>query len=408
MPQDLAATDVATLRPRRYRAASNLYDLIDQTCRSRRWVFKYRSPVTGKDGNMGLGATDVVNLARVKELALLYRLDPPGDHDPLEEKQATKSTKADLLTFRQVSKLYVSARQDTWRNPKHSAQWPSSVEMYAHPVMGDLPVKSIGTAEIMRVTEGQGLWREKPETGSRVRGPIETVPDHAKARHWRQDDDPARWKGHLENLLPRRNKVNAPVHHTAVPWRELLALWIELASHHDLSALALKFTLLTATRTNEVLGATWVEIDRDNKIWTIAAARMKANRPQRVPLSATAITVQDELAALRQGEFLFPCAKPHTPLSNIAMLELRGLCGMGMTVHGTLGSKFKDWASEHGIPGEVFGMCLGHAIKDKVEAAYRRGDSLEPRRAAMQRWSKSLTTPATDQKVLSMRRRAGG
>jgi len=199
----------------------------------------------------------------------------------------------------------------------------------------------------------------------------------------------------------------APVeHHAAVPWRELPALWADLAGRDDISTLALRLTLLTGVRTNEALGACWNEIDPEAKLWKIPAERMKAAREFRVPLSVAATAVLGELAALRQGEHLFPGARTGRPLSNMAMLMvLRRLRGAGMTVHGTVRSGFRDWASEHGVAGEVAEACLAHTIENKVEAAYRRGDLLEPRRAVMERWARFLTAPASERAVVPMRGR---
>jgi integrase len=390
MSAELSQRAIKELGPGRHRVASNLYLLIDETRRS--WVFIYVSPATGKRREMGLGPADLVALARAKELALRHRLAVFEGRDPLEERRAARPVKEDVLTFRQVADLYIGAHQDSWRNPKHRRQWSSTLETYAYPVLGDLAVKAVDTGAVMRVIEG--IWHKKPETASRVRGRIEVVLDYATARHWRsQGDNPARWKGHIENLLPQRTKVKAVVHHSAVPWQQLPALWAELADREDISALALRFTLLTAVRTNEALGARWAEVDLERKAWTVPGERMKAGREFRVPLSTAAIAVLDQLAALRQGPHLFPGAKVGHPLSNMAMLMLlRRLRGQGSTVHG-MRSSFRDWASEHRIAGEVAEACLAHTIENKTEAAYRRGDLVEPRRAVMERWARFLTTP---------------
>jgi integrase len=404
MPSDLSAKQISVLGPGRHRVASNLYLAIGANSRS--WVLLYVSPQTGKRIEMGLGPAELIGLARAKELALRHRLAIIEGRDPLAERRAARPVRENVLSFRQVAELYIAAHEASWRNPKHRAQWPATLETYAYPVLGDVAVKAVDTGGVMRVLEP--IWHTKPETASRVRGRIETVLDYAAARHWRQGDNPARWKGHVENLLPKRAKVRAVVHHAALDWRELPALWAELAERDHISALALRFTLLTAVRTNEALGAVWGEIDPDGKVWTIPAARMKAAREFRVPLSTAATAVLDELAALRQGEHVFPGARVGKPLSNMAMLMALRRLRPGMTTHGTVRSGFRDWASEAGIAGEVAEGCLAHTIANKVEAAYRRGDLLKPRRAAMERWARFLTTPIAAPAVVALRGRATG
>jgi integrase len=393
MPADLSAKLVAGLGLGRHRVARNLYLVVGagRSGSGRSWVFIYHD-AGGNRREMGLGPADVVSVARAKELTLRHRLALIEGRDPLEERRAARPAKENVLTFRHVAELCIGAHQATWRNPKHRAQWSSTLETYAYPVLGDLAVSAVDTGAVMRVLEP--IWHTKPETASRVRGRIEAILNYATARHWRGGANPARWKGHIENLLPRRSKVRPVAHHPAVPWRELPTLWAELADREDISALALRLTMLTGVRTNEALGGCWDEIDLDRKVWTIPAQRMKNEREFRVPLTAAAMAVLNELAALRQNQYLFPGAKAGRPLSNMAMLmRLRGLRGQGVTVHGTVRSGFRDWASEHGIAGEVAEGCLAHTIENKVEAAYRRGDLLEPRRAALRRWARFLTTP---------------
>jgi integrase len=403
---DLSAKSVAALGPGRHRVARNLYLLVgvkgSRTARS--WVMIYRSPVTGKRRDMGLGPADIVSVPRAKELVLRHRLAILEGRDPLEEKRANSKERPKVLSFRQVADMYISAHEASWRSPKHRLEWSSSLERYAYPIVGDAAVNAVDTGAVMRVIEP--IWRTKAETAGRVRGRIEMVLDYAKARHWRSGDNPARWKGHIENLLPKRSKIAPIEHHAAVPWRELPALWGELVGHEEISALALRFTMLTATRTNEAIGARWEEIDLAAKVWAIPADRMKGGREFRVPLGAAAMAVLADLAALRQGEYVFPGARIGRPLSHMAMLMLlRRLRGHGSTVHGTVRSGFRDWASEHGIAGEVAEACLAHTIENKVEAAYRRGDLLEPRRLVAERWAQFLMTASEPAVVLPMRGR---
>ena len=385
---DLSAKLVAALGEGRHRVARNLYLLSTAKSNgtvSRSWVLIYTSPKTGRRVDMGLGSADLVSVARAKELALRHRLAILEGRCPLtERREARKKERPRILNFHQVAELYLGAHAATWRNAKHRAQWSATLDTYAGPVLGDLPVAQISTAEIMRVLEP--IWHEKPETASRVRGRIETVLDYAAARHWRTGGNPARWRGHLESLLPHRSKVRTIKHHAAVPWRDLPALWVQLAGRADISALALCFTLITGVRTNEAIGARWTELDLDRKVWTIPATRMKAGREFRIPLSAAALALLDRLATLRQGEFVFPGARHGRPISNMTMLELlRGL-RPGTTVHGTVRSGFRDWAAEHGVAREVAETALAHVVADKTEAAYLRGDLLEPRRIVAENW----------------------
>jgi integrase len=406
MPLDLSAKSVSSLGPGRHRVARNLYLVVgargSEVARS--WVLIFRSPTTGKRRDMGLGSADIVTVARAKELALRHRLAILEGRDPLEERRTKRSERPAGSTFRQVAELYVAAHGASWRSSKHRIQWWTTLETHAFPVLGDLAVNAVDTAAVMRVLEP--IWHTKAETAGRVRGRIETVLDYASARHWRTGENPARWKGHVENLLPRRAKIAPPVHRAALPWRELPALWGDLGGRDDISALALRFTLLTGVRTNEALGACWDEVNLGDKVWTVPAARMKTGREFRVPLSSAALTVLVELAALRQGDYLFPGARAGRPLSNPMMLTLLNrLRGAGVTVHGTVRSGFRDWASEHGVAGEVAEACLAHTIENKVEAAYRRGDLLEPRRAVMERWARFLAMPVGEHGVVPMRGR---
>jgi integrase len=337
-------------------------------------------------------------------LALRYRLAVSEGRDPLDEKRAKRPARENLLTFRQVAELYVGAHEASWKSAKHARQWVQTLEDYAYPVLGDLAVRDVNTGAVMRVLEGP-LWTEKPETGSRVRGRIEVILDYAKARHWRQGDNPARWKGHIENLLPARRALKPTVHHAAVPWRDMPALWAELIDREDMPALALRFLTLTAMRTDEAREAVWAEIELDAKVWTVPATRMKGGKEHRVPLTAAALRLLDQLRALHRGDFVFPGAKVGRPIGTNAMALVLHSLRPGVTVHG-MRSSFRDWASEHGVAGEIAEACLAHTIENKVEAAYRRGDLLQPRRAAMGRWAQFLMTPAAEPAVLPMRGRA--
>jgi integrase len=407
MPADLTTRTIKTLGRGLHRAAPNLYLSVQSgdSKNGRSWVFLYTSPSTGKRREMGLGPADIITLARAKELTLRHRLALTEGRDPIDEKRARRPVRENLLTFRQVADLYVGAHEASWRSSKHRAQWVSTLEAYAYPVLADLAVRDIDIGAVMRVLEE--IWREKPETASRVSGRIEVVLDYAKARHWRQGDNPARWKGHVENLLPKRHALKPTVHRAAVPWKELPALWAKLASREDVPALALRLVVLTATRSEETRGASWSEFDLNAKVWTIPASRMKGGREHRIPLTPAMCEVLDRLEAVRQGDYVFPGAKIGRPIGVNAMVLALHSLRPDVTVHG-FRSSFRDWASEHGINGEVAEACLAHVVGNRVEAAYRRGDLLEPRRVVMERWASYLTAPAAEPAVVPMRGRATG
>jgi integrase len=273
-------------------------------------------------------------------------------------------------------------------------------------VVGDLPVRDVGTAEVMRVLEP--IWHDKPETASRVRGRIEVVLDYAKARHWRQGDNPSRWRGHIENLLPKRRAPKPTIHHAAAPWKELPALWAELVACDDTASLALRWAVLTTTRSNETRGTRWREIDRDAGVWTIPPERMKGGREHRVPLTAAMHRLLEQLPIQRQGGdgYVFLGAKAGRPIGPNAMALALHALRPEVTVHG-FRSSFRDWAAEVGVNRELAECCLAHVTESKVERAYLRSDVLEPRRTLMQRWANYLTTPAAEPAIVPLRGATG-
>jgi integrase len=386
---DLTAKEVDALGPGRHRVARNLYLLVGfgRGHGGRSWVMLYNSPKTGKPRAMGLGSADLIPVAKAKEIVLRHRVALLEGRDPLDERSAARPKVRLTPTFRECAELYIRAHEAGWKSPKHRRQWPNTLETYVYPIIGDLAVNEIDTGAVMQVLEA--VWHAKPETANRVRGRIETVLDYCAARHWRQGDNPARWKGHIANLLPKRRALRPTVHHAAVPWRELPALWTDLVRREDIPAVALRLAILSATRTNETRGARWAEIDIDAGIWTIPAARMKGNREHRVPLTTAVCRLLDQLEPLRRDDYLFPGARAGGPIGTNAMALVLHELYADATVHG-MRSAFRDWCSENGIVGEVAEMALAHKIANGVEAAYRRGDLLEPRRAAMERWARFL------------------
>ncbi len=285
----------------------------------------------------------------------------------------------------EVAEDYIAAHAAGWANPKHRAQWGTTLATYAYPLIGNLPVAEVSTDKVLSVL--QPIWHTKAETAVRLRGRIESVLTAATVKGLRLWENPARWRGHLAELLPTRSKVAPVEHHAALPFVELPAFFLRLQAADGLGARALEMAILTAARTGEVLGATWSEIDLDTALWTIPAPRMKAKREHRVPLSALAVALLRKLAAIREGEFVFAGQRISNTLSNMALLmALRRMKRGDLTAHG-FRSTFRDWAAETtAFPSEVVEMALAHAVGDKVEAAYRRGDLFEKRRKLMEDW----------------------
>jgi integrase len=299
------------------------------------------------------------------------------------------------MTFRQCAEAYIAAHEAGWRNAKHAAQWPSTLATYAYPIIGELPVSAVDTALVVKVIEP--IWHTRTETASRVRGRVECVLDWAAVAGYRPSDapNPARWKGHLENLLPKKSRI-APVKSlAALPYGELPAFMSELAMQTSIGALALQFAIFTAARTGEVVAARWSEIDLTAKLWTISAERMKAGREHRVPLSEPAVRILERLQALPASPFVFPGDNPRRPVSDMIMRTvLHRMNRADLTVHG-FRSCFSDWCAERtNFPSETREMALAHRIGNAVEAAYRRGDLFAKRAELMRAWAAYCTGPA--------------
>lgn len=356
---------------------------------SKSWIFRFM--IAGKPRYMGLGSIDTFSLREARERAKEARKLVADGIDPIDARRekiaAARADDAKLVSFSEAAKRYIKAHEAGWKNPKHADQWRNTLATYADPIIGPLSVAKVDTAHIMQIIEP--IWTEKTETASRVRGRIESVLDWATARRYRSGDNPARWRGHLDKLLPARAKVAKVRHHPAMPYTELPAFMQRLRALDSISANALEFTILTAVRTSEAIGATEAEFDLNAKVWTIPAERMKANRPHRVPLSDRVIEILKTTPREADSQYVFPGAKRGKPLSNMAMLELlQGMEGSeGLTVHG-FRSTFRDWAAERSsFPREIAEAALAHVVKDKTEAAYQRGDLLEKRRRLMVGWA---------------------
>lgn len=351
------------------------------------WIFRYR--FDGRRHEMGLGSCALVSLARARELAQSCRQLLMQGGDPLSERRqvraARQAERARHMTFDQCAAAYIQAHKSAWRNAKHAGQWTRTLSTYVTPVMGALPVGEIDTDHVVKVLAP--IWATKTETATRLRGRIESILDWATVSKFRQGENPARWRGHLDYLLANPNKVTRVKNFPALPWPQMAALMAELRQREGVSARALEFAILTAARSGEVRGAHWDEVDLTRRLWTVPAERMKARREHRVPLS-------DVLMALLCGMpdhegLLFPGQK-NQPLSDMSLSAvLRRMGRKEITVHG-FRSTFRDWAVEapgNSFPREVCEHALAHSLPDRVEAAYQRGDLFVKRIALMQAWA---------------------
>jgi integrase len=331
-----------------------------------------------------------VTLARAREIAEKWRPLIASGIDPIERRKeqraAERTEAAKAMTFDDCRTAYIAGHEASWRNPKHRQQWANTLTTYVTPVFGKLPVQAVDTALVLKVIEP--IWTIKPETASRVRGRIETLLDWAKTRELRTGENPARWRGHLEHMLPAKSKVRKVSHHAALPFKDVGAFLLSLREQSSISAAALEFVILNATRTNETLRALWAEVSVTEKLWTIPGERMKGGQEHRVPLSDAAVSVLKRMEAVRQDDLVFPGARKGQPMSEMALLMLlRRMAHADVTVHG-FRSSFRDWAAERtAFPREIAEKALAHIVGDETERAYQRGDLLDKRRKLMDAWA---------------------
>ncbi|ACA18348.1 integrase family protein [Methylobacterium sp. 4-46] len=377
----LSARSVATItKPGRHADGDGLYLVVDPSG-AKRWLFLFRWH--GKLKEMGLGGLSTVSLAEAREAASEARRLVKSGRNPIEQRRAAKSDEAALVTFGAFADKVVTDLAPGFRNDKHKAQWAMTLTTYAAPLR-PMPVEAIGTEDVLRVLEP--IWQTKSETASRLRGRIERVLDAAKAKGLRTGENPARWRGHLDKLLPARRKLTRG-HHAAMPFEDVPAFLAALREREAAAALALEFCILNASRSGEVLGSCWGEIDRKAKVWIVPAERMKAGREHRVPLTSRALEILDHVEAVRAGDLVFPGQKRNRPLSVMAMEMLLRRMQVPYTVHG-FRSSFRDWAGERtSYPREIAETALAHVVGDATERAYRRGDALEKRRKLMEEWA---------------------
>lgn len=353
---------------------------------ARSWVL--RIMVGDKRRHIGLGGYPDVTLAQARDKARAARDEVSRGIDPIVQRKALASQlraqQAADKTFEQAAQAYIEAHGDSWKNPKHRAQWVSTLSTYTYPLVGKLAVRDIGQEHVLAILEP--IWKTKNETASRLRGRIESVLDWATARGLRSGENPARWKGHLDKLLPAPSKIQKVEHHRALPIDEMPVFMQALRQREGLAARALEFSILTAARSGEVRGATWEEIDTKAKVWIIPAERMKAGREHRVPLSDAALHLLKTLSRLADSPLVFPAPRGGQ-LSDMTLNAVMRRMGVDAVPHG-FRSTFRDWVAERtNHPRELAEQALAHTLESKVEAAYRRGDALDKRRGMMQQWA---------------------
>lgn len=373
---------------------------------ARSWIF--RASIGGKRREMGLGNFPSVTLAMAREKARVARELIRQGVDPVERQQRAqyelRAAVASAMTVKQCANAYLAAHEASWRNAKHAQQWRNTLAQYVYPVIGELNVREVTLPHVLTILEP--IWRDRTETASRLRGRLEVVLDWATARGYREGTNPARWRGHLDKLLPARAKVAKAEHHAAIPVHEVGAFMGDLREAEGRGARALQFLILTAARSGEVRGAKWSEIDKHAKVWTIPAARMKAGKEHRVPLSDATIELLDSLEREVTNELVFPAPRGGM-LSDMTLMAVLRRMQVPCTVHG-FRSTFRDWAAERtNYPHEVAEMALAHAIGNKVEAAYRRGDLFEKRRRMMDDWAKFCSKVERKGQVIPMQTAAG-
>lgn len=375
--------------------------------KSATWILRYSH--AGRRRDKSMGPCSGLSLEGAREKAQELRRQLRDGTDPIEAGRAAKRTAAAAtakrVTFSQCVTAFIAAHGDGWRNPKHKAQWQSTLDTYAGPVIGSLDVSLVDTTLVLKVLEP--IWRTKNETASRLRGRIESVLSWATTRGYRQGDNPARWKGHLDTLLVKPSAVQKVEHHAALPFADIGGFMAELAKMEGTGARALQFAVLTACRSGEVRGAVWSEFDLETAVWTIPAERMKAGKEHRIPLTSRAVKLLEALPKL--GDHVFPGQREGRPLSDMSLTAVLRRMGRGeLTAHG-FRSTFRDWAGEvSNHPRETIEHALAHQLKDKAESAYARGTLFDKRRRLMDDWAKFCDTipAARGDNVVELRKSA--
>lgn len=365
------------------------------------WIL--RAKIGDRRRDIGLGGFPDVTLAEARDKARAMRAKIESGIDPVEDRRAAKAALSAVLTFDECARRLIESRSAEWKNPKHRAQWAATLDTYASPVIGRTPVDKIELRHVVDVL--QPIWITKTETASRLRGRIESVLAWASVSGYRSGDNPARWKGNLDHVLPKPGKVRKVKHHAALPFDAMPEFMTRLRGMEGMGARALEFAILTAVRSSEARGATWEEIDIVAATWTIPSERMKAGREHKVPLSPQALALLKSLPRYASSSLVFPSPTGRM-LSDMALAAVTRRMEVDAVPHG-FRSTFRDWASERtNYPRNVAEMALAHTIGDKVEAAYRRGDLFEKRTRMMADWAKFIDTPRASGCVTPIRRKA--
>ncbi len=389
--KELGALAVGRLKVPGWHAVGGVAGLGLQVTPTGARSWSLRVVIAGKRREIGLGGFPTVQIAAAREKARQAREMISEGIDPILVRKsaasALRAAQARAVNFQTVAEQYIGAHEAGWRNPKHAAQWTSTLTQYAYPEIGTMLVASIDTAAVLRVLKP--MWNTKTETASRLRGRIEGILDYATAHGLREGPNPARWKGHLALALPARSKVRKVEHHAALPVDEMPGFMQRLRAGQGIGARALEFAVLTAARSGEVRGMQWTEVDLAARVWTVPAERMKAGREHRVPLSDAAVAVLESLPRQEGGDVVFRGTRGQ-PLSDMSLTAVLRRMKVDAVPHG-MRSSFRDWTAEHtSFPNEVAEMALAHAVGDKVEAAYRRGDLFDKRRVMMDAWASFL------------------
>jgi integrase len=368
---------------------------------ARYWVFRYRGQ-DGRSHEMGIGSLATLTISEARARARQHRQELLDRVDPLAARAAVRADRqakeARRITFEACAALVIAAKESGWHDHRSTRQWTQSLRDYAFPAIGNLPVDQIDVGHVTKILTP--IWNAKRETASRLRGRIESILDFAGVHGWRSGDNPAKWSGHLEHVLAG-GKITVR-HLAALPWRDVAAFMTELERQEGIAALALRFLIYTAARTDEVLGARWSEIDAPEATWLIPEGRMKAERAHRVALSQQALATLREAEKVKRGDYVFPGRRGALGQSSLRLV-LERMGRRDLTVHG-FRSCFRDWAGEvTAYPREVIEAALAHRIGDKTEAAYARGDLFLKRRRLMDDWARFCTQPAVHGEVIELR-----
>ncbi len=396
----LTARGVQTLGDGLHADGDNLYLLVRNEGRARSWVFRFVKG--GKVVQIGLGSFADRSLAEARKLAFELRNALANGEDPKRRLDNILGRKEEAPTFAEAARRLIEAKRPGWRNQKHAAQWETTLREYAFPRLGRKRPTDIALADVVAVLSP--IWQTKTETATRLRQRIEAVLDYCAVHGWRVGDNPARWKGMLDKVLPKPERLKKRQHFAAAGYEELPAIMEALRQHKGIAALCLRFIILTACRSGEARGARWDEIDLERRVWTIPAERMKASRPHRVPLSDEVIALLKEAAALRidDNPYVFPGPNTGKPLWDVGVSKILRAVRPDATVHG-MRAAFKTWAEEKSRhPSKVIEAALAHVMGDKVEAAYMRSDLFEQRRQLMDDWARHCCPEAA--KVVPLRR----